>query len=352
LFKGKKLIIFFFFAKTFFICLMHYMAIPVTSRAFVWRRLHSLLGLWLVLFLINHLLVNSQAALFFGDNARGFVHAVNSIHNLPYLPIVEFFLIGAPILFHAVWGIYILYQAKFNTVRFDGKTPHVIGNKRNYAFITQRITAWIVMVGIILHVMQFRFFHAPKTFQIGHQLFYFIKVSMDGGLYTVASRLNAQVCGKDTIAKEKIALEEEGSAFFAHNFLKNPSADSYDALSEESALGRQEYVQKKKKIEMLEKLSLSSKEVVVITKDVGTAWVLRVRDVFKNPGFSVLYTIFVLATCFHGINGFWTFCLTWGFFIKVSVQKRALRWVWGAMALIVTLGLAAIWGTYWLNLKA
>lgn len=61
-------------------------AIP---KAFIWRRLHSLMGLWLVLFLIEHLLTNSQAALWLGDNGRGFVNMVNAIHNLPYLEVIE-----------------------------------------------------------------------------------------------------------------------------------------------------------------------------------------------------------------------------------------------------------------------
>lgn len=37
---------------------------PPLPSAFIWRRAHSLTGLWLVLFLIEHLLTNSQAALF------------------------------------------------------------------------------------------------------------------------------------------------------------------------------------------------------------------------------------------------------------------------------------------------
>ena len=48
-------------------------ATAVIPRAFIWRRLHSLMGLWLVLFLGEHLLTNSQAALWLGDNGKGFV---------------------------------------------------------------------------------------------------------------------------------------------------------------------------------------------------------------------------------------------------------------------------------------
>jgi len=73
-------------------------------REFVWRQLHSLMGLWLVLFLMEHLIVNSQTALLSGDNAKGFIEIVNSIHNFPYLEAIELCLLGVPILLHMILG--------------------------------------------------------------------------------------------------------------------------------------------------------------------------------------------------------------------------------------------------------
>ncbi|HEY5235777.1 MAG TPA: succinate dehydrogenase, partial [Rhabdochlamydiaceae bacterium] len=96
------------------------MTSQVIPRAFIWRRIHSLMGLWLVLFLFEHLLVNSQAALLLGNNARGFVDGVNAIHNLPYLPIIEIFLLGFPIAIHGVLGVKYLFTAKFNSGGSDG----------------------------------------------------------------------------------------------------------------------------------------------------------------------------------------------------------------------------------------
>ena len=66
-------------------------------RAFIWRRLHSLAGLWLVIYIIDHLLINSQAALLLGNDGRGFIHSVNAIHNLPYLSVIEILVLGVPI---------------------------------------------------------------------------------------------------------------------------------------------------------------------------------------------------------------------------------------------------------------
>ena len=107
------------------------MATYTLPRAFVWRRVHSLMGLWLALFLTEHLLTNSQAALLLGDNGGGFVRMVNLIHDLPYLPAIELFLIGTPILIHAVWGIKYLFTSKSNAKGSDGSKPALKEYKRN-----------------------------------------------------------------------------------------------------------------------------------------------------------------------------------------------------------------------------
>ena len=49
-------------------------------KEFILSRLHSLTGLLIVIFLFEHLLTNSQAALLIGDDGAGFVRMVNFIH--------------------------------------------------------------------------------------------------------------------------------------------------------------------------------------------------------------------------------------------------------------------------------
>ncbi len=59
------------------------------SREFIGRRVHSLMGLWLVVFLTEHLIVNSQAALWIGDDGHGFVLLVNFLDRKGgYFPVV------------------------------------------------------------------------------------------------------------------------------------------------------------------------------------------------------------------------------------------------------------------------
>jgi succinate dehydrogenase / fumarate reductase cytochrome b subunit len=311
------------------------------------------MGLWLVLFLIEHLFVNSQAALLLGDNARGFISGVNAIHNLPYLPVIEIFLLGVPIALHGVLGVKYLFTSKFNSHRTNGTAPSLQKYGRNHAYTWQRLTSWILLVGIILHVAKFRFIDYPDSVNLGDKSYYFIPVAVDKGLYTVAARLNVKLYSPDQITQERKELEdrqdEQALVVASETF---PDSTIYDHQQQVILTSAQTYRQKLEWLEVLEKQKVDRNQVVAVAKDFGTASVLAVRDTFKSPIYVGLYTIFVLAACFHGFNGLWTFCITWGVVLKVAAQQRILRWAWGLMFLIAFLGLAAIWGTYWLNLKA
>lgn len=324
----------------------------VFSKPFVWRRLHSLMGLWLVIFLFEHLLVNSQAALLLGDNGRGFVELVNSIHNFPYLQAIEIFLLGVPILIHAVWGVKYLLTAKFNSRKTDGTAPDMHQYGRNRAYTWQRMTSWILLVGIILHVGKFRFMDYPDSINLGDKQSYFVTVSVDRGLYTVASRLGVHLYGKEQVEQERKEIDSshaEQTLVEVAGTLQGQ--DRYDAQDQMILSSAQAYEQKVAWLKVLERQKIGPGQVVAVASDFGTATLLSVRDTFKSPLHVGLYTIFVLAACFHAFNGFWTFLITWGVVLKVSAQRGALRLAWGLMALVAFFGLAAIWGTYFLNLR-
>jgi succinate dehydrogenase / fumarate reductase cytochrome b subunit len=265
------------------------------------------MGLWLVLFLMEHLLVNSQAALLVGESGRGFVELVNGIHNLPYLQAIEIVLLGVPIAFHAALGVQYLFHAKFNSGRSDGSRPSLPEYGRNRAFTWQRLTSWILLVGLVIHVIEYRFLEYPVSLHDGLKSHYLVRVTKDAGLASVAGRLGVQL------------YDAAGSV------------EGMEAIAAKSPLEKG--------------------EVFAVAPDFGTASLLTVRDGFKNPIVAALYTVFVLAACFHGFNGLWTFLVTWGVILKFSAQKAATRWAYALMGLITFFGLAAIWGTYWLNLK-
>ncbi len=324
------------------------------SSAFVWRRIQSLFGLWIVLFLCEHLLVNSQAALLIGDQGSGFVSMVNSIHNLPYLQVIELTLLGVPILVHMLWGVKYLWTAKFNSSRSNGSTPALPEYSRNHAYTWQRITSWILLFLLIFHVVKFRFLEYPTSINFGEKQVYFVRLQMDPGLYSVADRLDVSLYDQEEITQQKAAIEKkkpEEALIKAAERIRKGDSTEYNARDAVIVQSAQNYEQK---LEWLAKLSarpLRNGEVMATASDFGTATLLTVRDTFKSPIYVGIYTIFVLAACFHAFNGFWTFLITWGIIIKMATQRWMVKLVVGLMILVAFLGLMAVWGTYWLNLK-
>jgi len=131
--------------------------------AFVKRRLHSLSGLFLSLFLIEHLFVNSQSALFWGDSGRRFIESANAIHDLPYLGGLEVILLLVPFLVHGYLGIVYLLEMAPNSYATAGNAPSLPEYPRNSAYTWQRISAIVLAVGILAHVIHMRFVQYPDS---------------------------------------------------------------------------------------------------------------------------------------------------------------------------------------------
>ena len=109
------------------------------------RRLHSLLGIIPVgVFLLIHLTVNYMAT----RGPEAFNEAAGFMASLPYLYVLEFAVIFLPLLYHAVYGLYVAFQAKNN-----------VGNYsyfRNVMFMIQRYTGIITLVFVGWHVWETR----------------------------------------------------------------------------------------------------------------------------------------------------------------------------------------------------
>lgn len=304
---------------------------PPIPRAFLWRRAHSIAGLWLVIFLIQHLLTNSQAALFVGQDGQGFIHSVNSIHDLPYLPVIELTLLALPILIHGWWGILYLRTSKINSFPSDGTTPSLGQYPRNRAYSWQRITSWLLVFGIVAHVIQMRFWEAPAAAQKGSERFFMVKVNEDAGLSTLSARLNVKLFSAEDIVRLQKDLP--------------PLLPTSDPLT------LQQHQQQKEWIEALQKRPLAPYQRVAVAPDFGTAELLMVRETFKMPAMILLYTLFVIAACYHAFNGLWTFLISWGITQSARSQTFMRKVAISLMILVTFLGLAAVWGTYWINLK-
>lgn len=114
----------------------------LARHEFLIRRLHSLCGLVPVgAYMVVHLLTNATVL----DGAVKFQGAVYQIHGLgKALLVVEWAFIFLPLLFHAIFGVVIIYGCVPNTSSYP--------NRSNVRYVLQRVTGMIAFVFIFWHV--------------------------------------------------------------------------------------------------------------------------------------------------------------------------------------------------------
>ncbi|HLM58024.1 MAG TPA: hypothetical protein VK422_18105 [Pyrinomonadaceae bacterium] len=119
------------------------------SKTFILRKLHQLTGIIpLGAFLLEHLYTNSKAA--HPELGRQqFNQAVADLQNIPYILFVEITFIFIPLIYHAVYGLYITWEMRPNNLAY----PY----PRNWFYTIQRVTGIILFFFIIFHVLNFRF---------------------------------------------------------------------------------------------------------------------------------------------------------------------------------------------------
>jgi len=132
------------------------------------RRLHSLSGVFPIgVFLFPHLITNSSIVwgrmLPPDDKAHAieaaggiphggvtmFQHEVEFIHNLPALALIEWGVLFLPILFHALVGIWFATSGRPNVNHY--------GYQNNWRYTLQRLTGYVGVLYIFLHIMSLRF---------------------------------------------------------------------------------------------------------------------------------------------------------------------------------------------------
>ena len=117
-----------------------------TYSEFVLRRLHSLTGLApLTVFIFFHFFANA----FSMGGSESFDPVVDGLRGMPFVEVIEWAGLFAPFLFHMFYGLWIIFTSKNNTVTQT--------HARNYAYMLQRVTAMIVFVFILYHVISLRF---------------------------------------------------------------------------------------------------------------------------------------------------------------------------------------------------
>lgn len=269
--------------------------------SFFFRRIHSLFGLGMVLFLFEHFITNSQAA-YFLDQGNYFVKSVNFLQSIPYLHAIEICLIGIPFCMHAFWGLNYIITSESNTKNTDDTMP-VLEYSRNRAYSLQRVTSYILLILIIFHVLQVRVIRYPIKYFEGSNKFFLVKVQDDEKLKRVLKNMNATLFFNSNVNNEKLS-------------------------------------------KIIENFKLENNEVVAMTNQSGKAMLLTVRDLLKNPIMVGVYTIFVLSASFHAINGLWTFLITWGFIITNRSQKISLHVCFWILIFVLSLGLISVWSSF------
>lgn len=311
------------------------MTAPVIPQPFFWKRLHSIAGFGLVLYLMEHLFVNSQAALMIGDDGVGFIRAVNAIQDLPYLKVLELAVLGIPFFIHIVWGIKYLQTSKMNSFGDTGRTPYLPEYGRNRAYTWQRITSWILIFAVIAHVVHMRFMEYPIKTQEGIDRYFMVKVDEDPGIHTLSERLGVKLYDSQEIAKMKEQLP---------GFPKKMDTPK-EKIEAQHVMEKQQFVAG------LEAKPLKEGQMIAVAKNFGTAELFMLRETFKMPIMIFLYSLFVIAACFHAFNGLWTFMITWGVTLTQRSQRLMLKFSTFLMFLVAFLGLVTAFGTYWINLR-
>lgn len=270
------------------------------------RVIHSLSGLAFTLFLCEHLITNTLAASYFHEGSR-FVAAVQALHRIPGLKIIEVVCLAIPFGLHALLGIGYLFQSHHNVWNASGNTPS-LPYAKNIAYSLQRLTAWILFFGLVFHIVQFRFIRYPIHMKIQNQAYYAV-----------------------TFQAKRFDVVTQGlTHFFTLNFDHPHKAAPIIAQNDiQEIQGR-----------------LKANKAYLLTPKVGEAFLCIVRDALGCFWIALFYSVLVLAGAFHGFNGLWTFLSRWGFITSKYTCLGAHYICYGLMLVFSFMSLSTVWNLY------
>ena len=116
------------------------------GNTFLWRKLHSLLGIIPIgAFFIRAPPVEFRSA----QRPTAYAAQVKFLNALPLVRVLEWTFIFIPILYHALYGLYIWFRGKSNVVYYPWAG--------NWMYVAQRWTGLIATAYILQHVLRQRF---------------------------------------------------------------------------------------------------------------------------------------------------------------------------------------------------
>jgi len=113
---------------------------------YFWRRLHSLTGIVPIgAFLVEHIVSNYEAV----NGPLAYAQQVKFLNGLPLVRILEWCFIFIPLLYHALYGVFIAIRGRSNV--------NVYPWAGNWGYYMQRVTGIIALLYIGYHVWTQRF---------------------------------------------------------------------------------------------------------------------------------------------------------------------------------------------------
>jgi succinate dehydrogenase / fumarate reductase cytochrome b subunit len=121
-----------------------------TITHFLLRRLHSLTGILFGGYVVVHLLINATLIEGTRYDSQPTVYQlqVDKIHSLPFLKAISLFAIILPIVYHTIWGVYVMINGRPNVGHY--------GYAKNWLYTLQRLSAVILIAFIAFHVLAFK----------------------------------------------------------------------------------------------------------------------------------------------------------------------------------------------------
>lgn len=116
------------------------------GHSFLLHKLHSLSGIVPIgAFLVEHFVSNFEAL----KGPAAYAQQVRFLNGLPFVRVLEWAFIFLPLLYHALYGVYIWWRGKSNVVYYPWAG--------NWMYAAQRWTGIIALVYIVQHVWRQRF---------------------------------------------------------------------------------------------------------------------------------------------------------------------------------------------------
>lgn len=144
------------------------------NRNFFIRRFHSLIALIPIgIFVFVHLMINASVFMGGFEGYNTFVTVMKSESLKLYITAAEIIIIALPLIFHGIYGLYIVYKAKNNALDYK--------YYRNWAFYLQRITAIIIVIFLVFHV----FFLRLNGHETSEDVIYTLVAILQNPLYLV-----------------------------------------------------------------------------------------------------------------------------------------------------------------------